>query len=279
VPQYTATLRERLRLVEQVGQRLGINVGLPGTEDALITQIGATVGEWVQQNAAAIVQSTTQILFNLFLVIVLTVYMVLEGDHLTRIFYQVLPQRRQFAETVRGILQHLDATFFAYLRGVLTVAVIYSAWITIVMTAAGLPFALFLGTVAGFVQIVPILGEVGAVGIPLTVAFLTKSLTTTLLVGAALLGFSLTMNNFVLPRILGNATQMPGLFVLLAIVLGSQILGPWGAILGVPIVAFFYSLVTAWAGVQPLGAQEEMEAEEEPSPGDLRPARDGPHAS
>jgi predicted PurR-regulated permease PerM len=265
LPEYTALLRERLELIEDLGRRLGINVRLPGTEESLIAQVGAAIGQWVQRNAAAIIQSTTQILFSTFLVIVLAVYMVLEGDRLSRIFYQIVPQPHH--EAVRGVLQELDFTFFSYLRGILIVAVIYSVWITIVMVAAGLPFALLLGTVSGFIQIIPVLGEIGALGIPLTVSFLTKSLTTTILVGAALLGFSLTMNNFVLPRILGNATRMPGLLVLLAIVIGSQVLGPWGAILGVPIAAFLYSLVTAWAGIRPLGAREEIEI---PQDGDAR---------
>ena len=68
---------------------------------------------------------------------------------------------------------------------------------------------------------------------------------------------------------------MPGLFVLLAIVLGSQVLGPWGAILGVPIVAFLYSLVTAWAGLHPLGApaEEETDDRQDAAQGDGRPAR------
>ncbi len=54
------------------------------------------------------------------------------------------------------------------------------------------------------------------------------------------------MNNVVLPRILGKAIQMPGLFVLLAVLLGTRLAGPWGAVLGVPVAGFIYSVVLAW---------------------------------
>ena len=63
------------------------------------------------------------------------------------------------------------------------------------------------------------------------------------------------MNNLVLPRVLGNAVRMPGLFVLLAVVLGTRAAGVWGAILGVPLVGFMYAVMIAWIDQRAPSAQ------------------------
>ena len=115
-----------------------------------------------------------------------------------------------------------------------------------IMMIAGLPFALPIGILSGLIQLVPVVGEVVALGMPILVSFLTGTLSTTAFVGITLIGWSLLMNNVVLPRIMGNALQMPGLFVLLAVLLGTRLAGPWGAVLGVPIAGFIYAIVLAW---------------------------------
>ena len=92
----------------------------------------------------------------------------------------------------------------------------------------------------------PIIGEIAAIGIPIIIALLTGSVTTAVIVAVALISWSLFMNNFVLPRVYGKAVRMPGFFVLLAVVIGTRFAGPWGAMLGVPVAGFIYSLVFAW---------------------------------
>ena len=241
-------LAQRLSTTIDRGQTLAESLGLTAsglTEgDSILTQIGTAMGTWMQNNALDILQGATAIILRLFFVIALSVYMVVEGDTIVVLFYRLIPSH--FHNLVRGILLQLDATFISYLRGVFSVVGLYSVAITAIMMIAGLPFALPIGIMSGFIQLVPIVGEVAALGIPILVAFLTGSWTTAILVTIGLIAWSLFMNNLVLPRILGGAVHMPGLFVLLAVVLGTRFAGPWGAILGVPIAGFAYSLLIAW---------------------------------
>ena len=241
-------LAQRLSTTIDRGQTLAESLGLTASglteSDSILTQIGTAMGTWMQNNALDILQGATAIILRLFFVIALSVYMVVEGDTIVVLFYRLIPSH--FHNLVRGILLQLDATFISYLRGVFSVVGLYSVAITAIMMIAGLPFALPIGIMSGFIQLVPIVGEVAALGIPILVAFLTGSWTTAILVTIGLIAWSLFMNNLVLPRILGGAVHMPGLFVLLAVVLGTRFAGPWGAILGVPIAGFAYSLLIAW---------------------------------
>lgn len=213
------------------------------TEDPLLA-VSATVSSWVQDNALGIVGSTTNIAIQTIFCIALSFYMTIEREQLRGLFYRLLPV--EFHERASVVLAHLDRTFFSYLKGISIVVVLYSAAITTTMLAAGLPFALPIGITAGLIQLVPIIGEVAAIGIPITIALLTGSVSTAVIVAVALISWSLFMNNFVLPRVYGKAVRMPGFFVLLAVVIGTRFAGPWGAMLGIPVAGFIYSLIFAW---------------------------------
>ena len=220
--------------------------------------LGASASEWVQDNALGILGSTTNILIQTIFCISLSFYMTIEKDELLGLFFRLLPVEYHDRATV--IMSHLDRTFFSYLKGISIVVVLYSAAITTTMLAAGLPFALPIGITAGLIQLVPIIGEFAAIGIPITIALLTGSVTTAIVVSVALISWSLFMNNAVLPRVYGRAVRMPGFFVLLAVVLGTRFAGPWGAILAVPVAGFIYSLIFAWGE---LGQSEDVEADDE----------------
>lgn len=226
------------------------------TEDPLLA-LSATASSWVQNNALGIVGSTTNIAIQTIFCISLSFYMTIEREQLRGLFYRLLPV--EFHERASVVLTHLDRTFFSYLKGISIVIVLYSAVITTTMLAAGLPFALPIGITAGLIQLVPIIGEFAAIGIPIMIALLTGSVSTAIIVAVALISWSLFMNNFVLPRVYGKAVRMPGFFVLLAVVIGTRFAGPWGAMLGVPIAGFIYSLIFAWGE---LSQNRDQEADE-----------------
>ena len=231
--------------------------GAEATATDPLLALGATASAWIQDNALGIVGSTTNILIQTIFCISLSFYMTIEKDELLGLFFRLLPVEYHDRATV--IMSHLDRTFFSYLKGISIVVVLYSAAITTTMLAAGLPFALPIGITAGLIQLVPIIGEFAAIGIPITIALLTGSVTTAIVVSVALISWSLFMNNAVLPRVYGRAVRMPGFFVLLAVVLGTRFAGPWGAILAVPVAGFIYSLIFAWGE---LGQGENGEADE-----------------
>ena len=241
------------------------------TSDPLLA-FSSTASAWVQDNALGIVGSTTNIAIQTIFCISLSFYMTIERDQLRGLFYRLLPV--EYHERASVVLTHLDRTFFSYLKGISIVVVLYSVAITTTMLAAGLPFALPIGITAGLIQLVPIIGEVAAIGIPITIALLTGSVTTAIMVAVALISWSLFMNNFVLPRVYGRAVRMPGFFVLLAVVIGTRFAGPWGAMLGVPVAGFIYSLIFAWgelrqshdAEADESSAEEETTAEQQTAP-------------
>ena len=258
LPDFAVRMSGLLSAVNEFFDSLGAaGGGAEATATDPLLALGATASAWIQDNALGIVGSTTNILIQTIFCISLSFYMTIEKDELLGLFFRLLPA--EYHDRASAIMSHLDRTFFSYLKGISIVVVLYSAAITTTMLAAGLPFALPIGITAGLIQLVPIIGEFAAIGIPITIALLTGSVTTAIVVSVALISWSLFMNNVVLPRVYGRAVRMPGFFVLVAVVLGTRFAGPWGAMLGVPVAGFIYSLIFAWGE---LGQSENAEAEE-----------------
>lgn len=244
LPNFAATLSKTIDDVESFAGSLGLISGNPDTENSTLLRAGEVIGLWVQNNAIDTLQGATKAFVTISLVFALSIYMVLEGSVIMETVYKLIPEN--YHNTTRSSLTHLDTIFFGYLRSIFTMVALYSIMVTAVMLIAGLPFALPIGILSGLIQLIPIAGEIIALGAPILVAFLTGTITDTTFLAITLIGWSILMNNIVLPKIMGSALKMPGLFVLLAVVLGTRFAGPWGAVLGVPVAGFIYSIVLAW---------------------------------
>jgi predicted PurR-regulated permease PerM len=244
LPNFAETLSGTINKGEDFAASLGLTSQQDASDNATLLKAGEVIGNWMEANALDTLKGAGNILFRSALIFALSIYMVLEGNLIMSTVYKLIPEN--YHQNIRNGLNHLDTMFFGYLRGIFTIISLYSVIIASIMMIAGLPFALPIGILSGLIQLVPVVGEVVALGMPILVSFLTGTLSTTAFVGITLMGWSLLMNNVVLPRILGKAIQMPGLFVLLAVLLGTRLAGPWGAVLGVPVAGFIYSVVLAW---------------------------------
>jgi predicted PurR-regulated permease PerM len=57
-----------------------------------------------------------------------------------------------------------------------------------------------------------------------------------------LIVFELIVFNFVAPRLISQSVKIPSLLVIVAILIGWQVMGFWGFVFAVPIAAVVYSI-------------------------------------
>ena len=141
-----------------------------------------------------------------------------------------------------------NKTFSGYIGGQLVDAVLVGGETFVLMLLFGIPYAPLISVVVAVTNIVPMLGPyLGAVpgaalllfsGLPVhALEFLVIVLVVQQVDG-----------NFIAPRILGGATGLPGLGVLLAIVVGGAWFGIPGMVLGVPTLAVLAALARQAVG-------------------------------
>jgi len=124
----------------------------------------------------------------------------------------------------------------AWLRGqiVLSLAIGVITWF--VLTILGIPFALPLAILAGFLEIIPTIGPIIA-AIPAVIVAFAISPFMGLVVMLAYVGIQVAENNILVPKIMQKAVGLNPVVILVAILIGANLMGIIGALLSIPLVS------------------------------------------
>jgi len=212
-------------LVRQAGARLqGIAGALLGGAAAVTGRVGALLA-----GAAA--------------VLVIAVYLLLDGQRIRERFYQFLPEA--WRPGVAHVERSTARVFGGYLRGQLVLGLIIGVVVGFGAELFGLPYSALIGLVAGVFELIPSVGAVLGSILPLALA-LAQPFPTVLYVLAFLVIVSQVENHLLVPRITGQAVGLHPLAALLALFAGFEIGGLVGAFLGAPAASLAYRLLLDW---------------------------------
>jgi predicted PurR-regulated permease PerM len=98
-------------------------------------------------------------------------------------------------------------------------------------------YALPLALLAGFLEIIPTIGPILS-AVPAVIVALTVSPTMALVVIGIYLVIQLAENNLVVPKIMQHAVGLNPVVIIIAILVGAELLGITGALLSLPFVSF-----------------------------------------
>lgn len=182
------------------------------------------------------VSQTISFIFGMVIVPIWLFYVLNDNDRIRRELYRLIPQDAR--EDVRCVAAIIDNMLSSYIRGQLLLCLIVGVMAMIALVALRVNLALLLGTFAGIFEIIPVLGPyLGAIPAVL-VAFLTQPIKA-LWVAIAFAVIQQIENMFLVPRIAGNAVRFHPALVMIIMVVGSELAGLWGILLGVPLTATF----------------------------------------
>ncbi len=246
IPDYAAQAPLLLQTVQDELARRGLPIQ---TSDlATVTQYR----EWVQdarniatvlaQNAVGLLTSLATLVANLFLVLILSFYMMLDGPRLLQGILALVPPALQ--DDARYFFASVDRTFGGFLRGQVIAAVLAGLGTMIVMQLSGLGFVLVIGVTSAIMMLIPLVGAPLAVILPTFIALVQGQPGTALTVFLVLFVFQQLLFNAVIPRIIGEALGMHPLLVLAALLIGIRVAGFWGALFGIPVVGVLATMAS-----------------------------------
>lgn len=211
-------------------------------------------------------QRIFQITLSTVTVIVLTVYLLLETPRLSRFVYQFVPPGRE--KEADEILLSLGRVVGGYIRGQAITSLAIAVYTFFVLLALGIKNPLAFAVLAGFADIIPLVGALIAV-IPPTFAAFEVSPTRALIVLALLALYQQIEDRFLVPRVYGATLNLPPMIVLIAVLAGGELLGIPGILLALPAaavgrVALDYYLGKRNSPLAPLGPTEDLFAPDEP---------------
>ncbi len=193
--------------------------------------------------AAQIAQATISTLSLLFLVIVISIYLVKDSPKLwsglSDLAHQ--PGYRQDADR---LMAEFTRIWDAYLRGQVILALVIGVIVSLLLSLLGVSNALGLGVLSGVLEFLPIIGPFVGTSAAVLVAFFQsdtiwglQSYQYALLIAVLMILIQGLENNILVPRIVGDALDLHPLLVMISVIMGASLAGILGAVLAAPVVA------------------------------------------
>ena len=221
-------------------QGLADSAGADVNVRAVIAQELLPVLRSIAGNLTGLASGIVGFFTNLIIVIVVGLYLNLGGAELAAKSLAMVPAR--YRGDARLLMRDVPQVFVGFIKGQSLYAFISAVGVAIVLMILGAPW-LLLAAVAAFVLcLIPLLGSFLGL-IPPALAALAVSPQTALLVLVVLGGFQLVLTNAVMPRLFSGPLAMEPILVLLSILIGIQLAGAWGGVLGIPVAAILQVLV------------------------------------
>jgi len=167
-------------------------------------------------------------------IIGLTAYILIDAERLEGFVYLCTPAA--YHMHVRYLLNTLRDVVGGYMGGQILTSLAITVYTFAVLALLGIPEPLALAGFAGIADVIPVVGPALAV-LPPTLVALTVSVPKTIVVAAALLLYLEFENSVLVPRAYGKSLRLPGIVTMLAVVIGSQLLGVVGAFFALPAAA------------------------------------------
>lgn len=240
-------------------------LALPRAARQALERAGRRVGQsaaGLADRAVEAVMGLAGLSLALILAPFLAYYMLRDLDLFRRRVLESTPPR--WRPRVQALLRDLDRVLGGFVRGQVVVAAIVGGLVALATALLGMPFPLLLGLSVGIGEFVPYFGPVVGSLPALAVAALQSPGTLVRLV-LFLVAIHQLEQALITPRVLGAGVGLHPLAVVLAILVGGELLGLFGVILAVPVTAA--GLVLYRHAVAELRAA--------PAPGDGRVGRDG----
>lgn len=179
-------------------------------------------------------QRAVSVAVALFTIFFLTAYLLVDTPRMNRFLYQFVTPGHE--PEVERVLLSLRKAVGGYIRGQLITSAVITVFTFIVLTAMGVPNAIAFAVLAGFVDIIPIIGAVIAVFLPAIAAF-QESPTQGAVVLVALLLYQQFEDRILNPYVYGSTLNLPPVIILVAVLVGGALYGVVGVLLALPAAA------------------------------------------
>jgi len=260
VSQLTELVKVFPEWVEQVVANFnGIKFGNIKIDSAEITNFvsnglqSITTGESLKSVTDAVsgVFSTTGLFVSS---LILSIYLVLEHDSILEFgLIKVVSDEKR--DRIKKLVLDVEGKLGKWMLGQATISTIAGVFAGILLTIFNVPFALPLALLVALLDAVPGIGATIAVAICALIALITVGLWPAVILLAIFLVYQQIENNFIIPKIMGNAIGLKPVIIMLGVFIFLILFGVFGALIAVPFMVLLQIFYEFYIDLQKLKAK------------------------
>jgi predicted PurR-regulated permease PerM len=239
--QLPAYLDTALGVLGSYQQSLGIT--FPGNLQEALEQLKERGTElplgWIRSllaNIAGLFSNTVGMLVGLIVIPVIAFYFLVDFDRLQeQMFGYVPPRYREYAAEKGRQVDHIISSF---IRGQLTVCAILGILYAVGYLAIGIHLAIVIGLIGGMIAIIPYVGSAVAVFSASAICLLQYGIDVRIVLVVGWYTIVQSLEGYILtPRIVGHSLGLHPVAVIVALLIGGDLLGFLGLLIAVPAAA------------------------------------------
>jgi len=228
------TLKSKFNsLIDVLGHFIEHHFGLP------IAKQAALIKQALNSSPALIGQTLGSVISTISVIVIIPVYIFLMLYYKTLIVnfvYEVFKEK--YSQRVSEILKETKSAIQTYIAGLLIEMIIVSSLNSVALMLLGVKYAILLGFIGGILNMLPYIGGIIAIALPVIIATITKDgYATQLGIVVAYLVIQFIDNNIIFPRVVSIKVQINALVSIMVILLGNALWGISGMFLSIPFVA------------------------------------------
>lgn len=193
----------------------------------------------IGNNTISIISAVGNGIINVLISIVICFYFLKDKKSIKKSLENVgetfLPKK--FYTGLKNSLGDVHAVFSGYIRGMLLDASIMAILISIVLSAIGLKFAVIIGIIAGFSNVIPYFGALVGFLLAICVALISGEPMQAVYATVGMLVLQQVDTIFIAPKVVGESVELSPVVVIIALSIAGNLFGLWGMVFAVPVFA------------------------------------------
>jgi predicted PurR-regulated permease PerM len=187
----------------------------------------------------------------LLLIPVYTFIILYYKDLLMEFIHRVFPENKQMK--VRHIVKQVKMLLQKYLVGLVIESVLVAILNSTALLILGIDYAILIGILGALLNVIPYIGGVVAVALPMIVALATKSPWFAVYVMLSYSLIQLIDNNYIVPVIVSAKVKINALFSIIVVIAGNALWGIPGMFLSIPLFAIVKLIFDQITPLKPWG--------------------------
>ena len=240
----TAFLNDNPAILKLVQENTNLqNLQLGTLIEKVINMVGNSVS-MILGGAFSAIGSVASVVVNFVIGIVFALYCLFNKEVLARqgrkLLYAYLPEK--WCDKIVRVLRLTNSTFSNFLSGQCIEVLILGCMFAVSMAIFRMPYIPLVSVLVAVTAFIPIVGAFVGCGLGALFILVDNPLQAVTFV-IMFLVLQQIENNIIYPRVVGTSIGLPGMWVLLAVAVGGELMGVAGMFLMIPFASVIYALL------------------------------------